>query len=156
MAITTKDIDRVLGSTPTYKYSTSPYGQATITSSISTNSLDYRTSRYVQGGLTEVGPVGLEWWEAYDFPTDPSDLLYVVEQKYQNRLDLIANVFYADWTLWWIIAQYNNILDPYSEITSGTILILPTKTRLQKLFIQKTGGTPSTRVPEIILPSIIL
>jgi hypothetical protein len=120
------------------------------------NSVNNKTSRYVQGGLTEVGPIGLEIWNRYDFQSDPSDTVYVVEQKFTGRPDLIANAFYGDWSLWWIICQLNRILDPYLEIEQGTILLLPSKERLQLMFVQPIGGVATTRQEETLLPPIVL
>lgn len=121
-------------------------------SSVSSN----RTSRYIQGGRTEVGPIGLEWWDAYTFPTDPSDELYVVEAKYNHRIDLIANAFYNDWSLWWLLASFNNILDAYTEVVTGAILYIPTLSRAQSFMTQPPGGYLSTRQSENLLPPIVL
>ena len=115
-----------------------------------------KNSRYVQGGLTEVGAIGLEWWNKYVIPSDPTDQLYIVEEKYNGRPDLIANAFYEDWRLWWVIAQFNNILDPYLEMGTGAILYIPTYDRVQALFTSRTGGTPSARQNSAILPPIVL
>ena len=34
---------------------------------------------------------------------------YYIEVGYNDRLDLIANDFYGDSTLWWVIAMANNL-----------------------------------------------
>jgi hypothetical protein len=44
----------------------------------------------------------------YIEPTD-SDILIVTEEE--DRLDLLANQFYGDSNLWWVIATYNNLTD---------------------------------------------
>ena len=126
-----------------------------MTTSTISSVLD-RRSRYVQGGLTEVGDTGLEWWDSYTFPTDPSDQMYIIEDKYNHRIDLIANAFYDDWSLWWFIAQYNNILDPYREIRTGAVLYIPDLSRIQLLMNQTTGGTASTRQDQNLLPPVVL
>jgi hypothetical protein len=122
----------------------------------SNSSVNVKNSRYVQGGLTEVGPIGLEWWSRFDFPKDSSDQIYIIEEKYTNRIDLIAYAFYNEPRWWWIIAQYNNILDPWIEIIPGRKLLIPTLNRLQLLFGQKTGGIQSARTAENVLPPIVL
>ena len=102
----------------------------------SPSSLDNKYSRYSQGGTTETNKIGLGWWDRRVFPKDPSDIVYYIENKYQGRLDLIADIFYGDARYWWIIAQFNDILDPYSEATPGRMLVLPTKSRLfSSLFV---------------------
>ena len=120
------------------------------------NSVNSKTSRFVQGGLTEVGEIGLEWWNRFNFPTDASDLVYTIEDQFTGRIDLIAYAFYSEPRYWWVIAQYNNILDAYSEIVPGRVLYIPTLDRLQLLMSQRTGGIQSTRAAEKILPPIIL
>lgn len=121
-----------------------------------TSSVELRTSRYTQGGLTEVGPIGLEWWDKYNFPSDTSDLQVIVEERYKNRIDKIAEDFYQEPRLWWVIAQYNNILDPYSELTVGRVLYLPTMDRLQLFMTQRVGGIASTRTVETLLKPVVL
>jgi len=120
------------------------------------NSVHTKTSRYVQGALTEVGPTGLEWWARFTFPTDISDIVYTVNETTVGRLDKIANYFLNDPQLWWLIAQYNNILDPYSEIELGRVLYIPSTDRVQLMMTQKTGGIPTQRGNESILPPVIL
>lgn len=120
------------------------------------SSVQSKTSRYVQGGQTEIGAIGLEWWNKFNFPKDASDLIYTVEQRFEGRLDLIANAFYNDPRLFWFIAQYNNILDPYAEIVVNRQLVIPTLERVQLLMNNKLGGIASTRSNEIILPAVIL
>jgi hypothetical protein len=120
------------------------------------SSLSNKQSRYTQGGISEYGAIGIEWWDKFEFPTDPSDMSVVVNDKYEYRIERMANDFYGNPALWWFICQYNNILDPLSEIVKGRILTVPTLERLQLFFIQKTGGIPSTRNAESILPPIIL
>ena len=120
------------------------------------SSANIKNSRYVQGGITEVGSIGLEVWNRFNFPKDISDRIYVIELNRQYRADLIAYDFYADDDLWWFICQYNNILDPYAEIEVGRVLYIPTLERLQLLLIQKPGGIPTTRQFEPLIPAIIL
>jgi nucleoid-associated protein YgaU len=53
-----------------------------------------------------------------------SDSFYKVDVTSQNRLDLIANSFYKNSRLWWVIAEANGIDDPYN-VPAGTTLIVP-------------------------------
>ena len=50
--------------------------------------------------------------------------IYIVTQG-GDRLDTIANQFYGDSSLWWIIASANNIHDPSFAVKEGTTLRLP-------------------------------
>jgi hypothetical protein len=56
-------------------------------------------------------------------PLQDSDI-YVVTQE-GDRLDTIANQFYGDSSLWWIIATSNNIHDAPIAVDDGTILRIP-------------------------------
>ena len=119
------------------------------------NSVLKRGTRYVSGGTTEVNSTSLEWWERDILPEADDDIAYVVEKKFVGRIDLIAAVYLNDPKLWWLIAQYNNILDPYSEIVEGLILYIPTKTRADGMLQGRLGGISSTReVPISILPIV--
>jgi len=110
-----------------------------------TNSVLAQNSRYVQGGITEKNSTALEWWERTTFALDETDTKYTIDTKSAGRLDLIAEAFLGDSHLWWFIAQYNAILDPYSEVIPGRILRIPQKSRVQTLLVGKTGGIASAR-----------
>lgn len=124
---------------------------------MTTNSTLLKGSRYVAGGVTEVNKVALEWWERAVFEADPTDLLYVVEDRFKGRLDLITAIYLGEQNVryWWVVAMINNVLDPYTEVTTGTIIRIPTRDRLQNMVSGKLGGVPSTReVPISILPIV--
>jgi hypothetical protein len=119
------------------------------------NSTLVKNSRYVSGGETEVGLNTIEHWERLVFPVNNDDTSYVVEKKFVGRLDLITAVFLVEPRYWWVVAQYNNILDPYSEIVEGRVLYIPTLDRVKTILSGKTGGVISTReVPLAILPVV--
>jgi len=52
------------------------------------------------------------------------DDVYIVTQG-GDRLDTLANQFYGDSSLWWIIATANNIHDATFAVDAGTELRLP-------------------------------
>lgn len=122
-----------------------------------TNSVFNKSSRYVHGGKTEVGELGLEWWEKRNLSVDSTDTSFVVDTFHANRLDLIASIFYGEPRWWWVLAQINNILDPMQEVVEGRILFIPTRERLMVLLNGKVGGTNSTRIKNlnIISPVIV-
>lgn len=119
------------------------------------NSLYNKYSRYVCGGTTEQANGFAEWWERTIFDVDPSDASFIVESFFENRLDLISSTFYDDPRYAWFIAQYNNILDPFSEIVAGRVLRIPSKDRLSLMLNSKKGGVESTRQPTTIISPII-
>lgn len=119
------------------------------------NSTLVRTSRYVSGGQTEVNSNALEWWERTVFPVNSDDSTYVVDKKFEGRLDLITTLYLGEPRYWWVVSQYNNILDPYAEIVPGRVLFIPTIARVNLILNGKLGGVPSTRnVPLSILPIV--
>ena len=50
-----------------------------------------------------------------------------------DRMDSIAFSYYDDVTLWWVIAQANNIGKGTMQIEPGTILQIPNPTRLASI-----------------------
>lgn len=100
--------------------------------------------RYVLGGVTEVSVATIEWWSRNQLKRDPTDIVYFFEKKYEGRPDMLGYVFYGDPGLWWLICQYNSILDPETELVEGTVLIIPTKKRINE-FKSVVGGVATTR-----------
>lgn len=58
-----------------------------------------------------------------NIPKSDKDI-YIVTQG-GDRLDTIANQFYGDSSLWWIIASANNIHDATFALPDGTVLRVP-------------------------------
>ncbi len=73
------------------------------------NSVNNKTSRYVMGGKTEITPGFLGWWDKDFLQYHSSDLIYVLEKKFEQRPDLLSFSLYDDPSLWWVICQYNAI-----------------------------------------------
>lgn len=108
------------------------------------NSVESKTSRYVMGGKTEVSPKFLEWWNKNFLQNDSTDVTYVLEKKFEQRPDLLAQSFYGDPYLWWVICQYNTVLDFNTEFVEGLILKIPTQNRVLALISpNKVGGIPT-------------
>jgi nucleoid-associated protein YgaU len=61
---------------------------------------------------------------AKEIPNNENDSFFKVTLKTENRLDLIANSFYNNSRLWWVIAEANNIDDP-TTVSLGTTLVIP-------------------------------
>jgi hypothetical protein len=93
-----------------------------------------KNGRYIRGGRTETSGERLEWWDKREVLPDPSDIIYIMEAKYEGRPDLLGYAFYGDTGLWWVICQYNGILDPLSELIEGKPLLIPTKTKVDTFF----------------------
>ncbi len=120
-----------------------------------TNSTLSRTSRYTSGGTTEVNAKALEWWERNVYTRFDDDRAYVVEKKFEGRLDLITDLFLGEPRYWWVVAMYNNILDPNAELFEGAVVYIPSVDKVKSLLNGKIGGVASLRqVPLSILPIV--
>lgn len=123
---------------------------------MSTNSTYTKNSRYIHGGSTEVDGKFLEWWDRKTFPKDDSDLYLTLKKTFEGRPDKLASVMYNDSSVWWLILQYNNILDINEEFVEGVELRLPTRERLEKdLLTGRSGGIPSTKIQPTIIGPIV-
>jgi len=58
-----------------------------------------------------------------NIPKKNNDIHIVTQEG--DRLDALANQFYSDSSLWWIIATANNIHDASFAVSPGTTLRVP-------------------------------
>lgn len=65
-------------------------------------------------------------WNRIVIPDRADDVLHYVAQHELMRLDLIANTYYSDSLLWWVIADKNSISDPLVDMYVGQELRIPT------------------------------
>lgn len=90
-----------------------------------------QNSRYVSTPLVQddTDPRNVYWgvWNRIKFLSSPGDLTFEVSAPYRNRLDLLASTYYKDPTLWWVIADTNDVDDPL-DIPIGMKLRIPAAT----------------------------
>lgn len=60
-----------------------------------------------------------------EIPKSVDDSFHTVTSYEAYRLDLIAYNYYQNALLWWVIAQANNIKDPFNDVTAGMVLRIP-------------------------------
>jgi len=89
-----------------------------------------RGGRMVQGGVVELKGNRIGWWERAVFTKSPTDIPYTITAKYAHRPDLLAFDLYGRATLQWFIMQYNTVSDLYGDFNEGTVILLPTRSRL--------------------------
>lgn len=78
-----------------------------------------------------------ENWVQKFIDESSDDVYFVVTQREENRLDIIANDYYGTARYWWVIALANSIIDPF-------ILDIGTKLRIPPLLsLYNTGGVLS-------------
>lgn len=87
-------------------------------------------NRYTNGGTTETNGKRLGWWERTIYTLKDDDIFVTVTPATESRPDLIAFQLYGRSNLMWLVLQYNNILDPVTELVAGTKLRLPTQERV--------------------------
>lgn len=78
----------------------------------------------------ETGETLLSTREIQDTYATSSDIYHRIDSHELNRLDKLAYEYYKNPSMWWVIAEANNIFDPFSDIPSGTLLRIPSVTNL--------------------------
>jgi hypothetical protein len=76
----------------------------------------------------------LELLEIRPVPAEADDFVYVIENHYQHRPDLLAYDLYGNPKLWWVFVQRNMsvLKDPIYDFTPGTAIFIPKKSNLEK------------------------
>ena len=64
----------------------------------------------------------------------PDNRQYVVQAR--ETLQGIALKFLGTAELWWVIAEFNRILDPFTEVTSGKQIIIPSVDRARMTVVE--------------------
>ena len=59
----------------------------------------------------------------YDITKSDNDSYITINKE--TRLDILANKYYNDPSLWWVIAMANNIMDGLEPIKIGMVLRIP-------------------------------
>ena len=104
------------------------------------NSTENRNSRMVQGGQTDIYNKRLGWWEKRDLPYQDDDFVITVLKFEAGRPDLISQRVYGKAIYAWLVLQYNNIVDPETELVVGAEIRMPTNERLALDIITKPVG----------------
>ena len=67
-------------------------------------------------------------------PAEKDDYLYVIENQYKHRPDLLAYDLYGSPKLWWVFVQRNMevIRDPIYDFEPGTAIYVPKKSNLER------------------------
>jgi hypothetical protein len=105
-----------------------------------TDSTKNRNSRLVQGGTTDIYKNRLGWWERRVIPRADDDLRIVIEDNEAGRPDMLSQRAYGKAMYAWLILQFNNIIDPETELVAGKEIFLPTEQRLILDIITKPNG----------------
>lgn len=104
-------------------------------------STEFAKSRYVHGGTTDVYPTRLGWWSRRTLTKSDDDIYITINARYNKRAWMVADDYYGQHNLEWLILQYNNILDPNEEFVTGVTIRIPTPQRMGlEIVVGKLGG----------------
>lgn len=73
----------------------------------------------------DTGDILISSREDLSIPNRGRDVYHRVESHESSRLDLLAQKYYRNPLLWWVIAQANEIYDPITPVPPGTLLRIP-------------------------------
>ena len=93
-----------------------------------------KNSRYAHAtnGQTPSNGRFLGFYERQVINPASDDILWVVTGPFENRPDLIANKYYGNPRLMWVILLRNSdIENPLTDLYTGRTIFIPSKTRLQ-------------------------
>jgi hypothetical protein len=62
------------------------------------------------------------------------DRVHTVNQSEEGNLQLISFTYYNTIELWWILAMYNGVVNPITEVITGLRLKVPTLTSIEDYF----------------------
>lgn len=81
----------------------------------------YRSTNIVDEKYLDILDIGIRNLDSI------STLTYIIENKYQNRPDVLAYDLYGNAKLWWIFAILNQdtLLDPIMDFTAGLSIEIP-------------------------------
>ena len=86
--------------------------------------------RYTAGGTSESFTDRIGWWNRKIFPTSETDVFVTLTPRYALRPDNLMFDMYGTASISWLVLQYNNIIDINTEFIVGSVIRLPTKSRL--------------------------
>ena len=104
------------------------------------SSTNRKKSRLVQGGTPTTTDNKISWVERRNINQHADQL----EHKYKltvvtvNRPDILANMFYGNTELEWVILQYNNIVD-ISDLNVGDEIAIPSVSYVNRMILNKTA-----------------
>ena len=85
--------------------------------------------------LTQYSQFFLDVMVNRPIPKEPDDQLFLINQTYQYRPDLLAFDLYDNSTLWWVFYQRNpnTLQKPPLDFKAGTQIYLPKITTLRSV-----------------------
>jgi nucleoid-associated protein YgaU len=101
-----------------------------------------RVGSYSRLRFADLGSAdGVEFWTLPDFPIiseQVDDLSYQVQGG--DRLDRLANRFYGDPVLWWVLAVSNGMEILPTELNEGDFIRIPSPRYVTQELFKTAGG----------------
>lgn len=95
------------------------------------SSVQFKKSRFVHGGTTDVYSSRLGWWKKKTIEKSDDDIFVTINARYAKRPWMVAYDYYSgQHSFQWLVLQYNNILDIDEEFVVGKTIRIPTPQRL--------------------------
>lgn len=90
-------------------------------------------SRYAHSGTGNTSTSGnfLGFFEQKIILPAEDDVLFIITHEFENRPDLIANKFFSNSQLMWVILVRNDIVNPLTDLYVGRTISIPSNTRLR-------------------------
>jgi hypothetical protein len=86
-------------------------------------------NRYTYTNTKKDSDTNVTYMESTIYPkVEPKDSDFYIIASAGDRLDLLANIYYKDPSMWWIIATANNLNDANFFVEAGTQLRIPADT----------------------------
>ena len=107
------------------------------------NVINKKFSRYTQGGTTYVSiDDKVKWWDRIVLAKSDDDLTVEIIPRFNRRPERMAYELDGKTELFWLILQYNTIIDINKEFITGKFVKVPSPTRVIFDVINKpTSGT---------------
>lgn len=97
-----------------------------------------KASRLAFAGLLIVD--GVEFWDTLTLPDSvprPDDIQYIV--KAGDRIDLLADLFYQDSAMWWVLAWANNLEILPTDLKENMQIRVPSREFVIEEMIRKVN-----------------
>lgn len=86
----------------------------------------YKDDRFFKRTIKGIGiRVETDPWTPPSIEPDATDLVTKVKAGEEGRLDLISARVYRTDSLWWLLAYFNDIEDPFEEVAAGMEIRYP-------------------------------
>lgn len=103
-------------------------------------------------GVPQLDLLSFQWARFSKFLQNKEVNQVTIDERTQHRLDTVADDWYDNPFLWWVIALANKILDPINDVTIGKKLIIPKATDIESYFQQVVSRRQQRG--EVVLPRI--